>query len=188
MDINKITEVSFSPVTVLEDERIIYLNSEINAQTAASINLALLHFESVNPSQEITIYINSPGGEIYSGNSVLDTMDIIQSPITTIVTGIAASFGALLLLNGSVRKALPRSKILLHQPLMYISNNAPVQTSDIINTADNSAKLRQEIYKFISKKTKQPYKKIAKDCDRDFILNAIDALDYGVIDEIVMKH
>ncbi len=167
-------------------DRIIFLGVPIDDYVANIIQAQLLFLESSNSSKDITIYLNTPGGSVYAGLGIYDTMQYIEPEVATICTGIAASMGAILLCAGnkSKRSALKHSRILIHQPMGGVSG----QASDIEITAREIQKLKKELYEIIAKHTNQNYKKIWKDGDRDFWMTAEEAKAYGMIDEVLEKN
>ncbi len=166
-------------------DRIIFLGVPIDDYVANIIQAQLLFLESVDSRKDIQIYLNTPGGSVYAGLGIYDTMQYIACDVATICTGIAASMGAVLLCAGEKgkRTALPHSRILIHQPM----GGAEGQASDIEITAREIQKLKKELYEIIAKHSDQPYKKIWKDADRDYWMKASEALEYGMIDEILTK-
>jgi len=167
-------------------DRIIFLGVPIDDYVANIIQAQLLFLESSDPNRDIQIYLNTPGGSVYAGLGIYDTMQYIKPDIATICTGISASMGAILLCAGTPgkRTALQHSRILIHQPM----GGAQGQASDIEITAREIIKLKEELYHIIAKHTNQSYKKIYSDADRDFWMTAKEAKDYGMIDEILLKH
>lgn len=167
----------------LLEERIIFVSGPIETQMANLIVAQLLYLESQDPSKDIQLYINSPGGEVTAGLAILDTMNYIKSDVSTICIGMAASMGAVLLAAGSKGKrySLPNSDIMIHQP----SGGAQGMASDIEITAKEILKKREQINKILADATGQPSKKIAKDTDRDRWLTAEEAKEYGLIDEVI---
>ena len=166
-------------------DRIIFLGTPINDQVANIIQAQLLFLESTDASKDIQIYINSPGGSVYAGLGIYDTMQFIKPDVATINTGIAASMGAVLLCAGAENKrsGLPHSRVMIHQPM----GGAQGQSDDIQITAKQIVKLKEELYKIISKHTGKDYDVIYEDGDRDFWMDATEALDYGMIDEILKR-
>lgn len=148
------------------------------------IKAQLLYLDQIDPGEDIKIYIDSPGGSVYSGLGLLDTMDYISSDIVTINTGLAASMAALVLCSGTKgkRKALKRSRTMIHQPLGYTGF---AQASDIEIDAREINSLKKELYEIISERTGQKYDRVNKDGDRDYWMSADDAKKYGMIDEII---
>jgi ATP-dependent Clp protease, protease subunit len=179
-------ERSYDIYSRLLKDRIIMLGDEINDQVANSVIAQLLFLEADNPEKDISIYINSPGGSTTAGFAILDTMEYIKPEISTICIGMAASFGAMLLLAGTKGKryALPNSEIMIHQPL----GGARGQATEIEISARRILKLREHINEMISERTGQPVEKIAQDTDRDFFMSAQEALEYGIIDKIITKN
>ena len=166
-------------------DRIIFLGTEINDYTANTLQAQLLYLDSVDNSKDISIYINSPGGSVYAGLGIYDTMQLIEPDVATICTGMAASMGSVLLCAGAPgkRSALPHSKVMIHQPL----GGARGQASDILIAAQEIEKTRKELYSIISEHSGQPIEKIYADGDRDFWMTSQEALEYGMIDEILTK-
>ena len=164
-------------------ERIIFLGTPIDDQIANLVTAQLLHLEAEEPDREISIYINSPGGSVTAGLGIYDTMQYINSPVSTICVGQAASMGALLLTAGSTGKryALPNSRILIHQPLGGVQG----QASDIDIQAREILRMREKLNKILSQKTGQTLKTIEKDTDRDNFMSADEAKSYGIIDEVI---
>jgi ATP-dependent Clp protease protease subunit len=161
------------------------IGDEINDQVANSVVAQLLFLEADNPEKDISIYINSPGGSTTAGFAILDTMELIKPNVSTICIGMAASFGAMLLLSGTKGKryALPNSEIMIHQPL----GGARGQATEIEISARRILKLREQLNKMIAERTGQPVEKIARDTDRDYFMTAEEALEYGIIDKIVSR-
>jgi ATP-dependent Clp protease protease subunit len=166
-------------------ERVIFLGTEINDSVSNIIQAQLLYLESIDEESPIQIYINSPGGSVYSGLGIYDTMQYIKPEVSTICTGLAASMGAVLLCAGSKGKrfALPHSRIMIHQPL----GGAEGQASDIEITAKEIGKLKNELYEIISNHTGQTVKKVHADSDRDYWMKSIEAKKYGMIDAILER-
>ena len=164
-------------------DRIIFLGVPIYDNVANIIMGQLLFLESTNPNRDIQIYINSPGGSVYAGLAIYDTMQYISSDVATICTGMAASMGAVLMTAGEKgkRTALPNSRIMIHQPL----GGAQGQASDIEITYKEISKLKKELYDILAHHSGQPYDKIEKDSDRDYWMTAEEAKEYGMIDEVL---
>ena len=164
-------------------ERIIFLGTPIDDQIANLVTAQLLHLEAEEPDREISIYINSPGGSVTAGLAIYDTMQYINSPVSTICVGQAASMGALLLTAGSNGKrfALPNSRILIHQPLGGVQG----QASDIDIQAREILRIREKLNKILSQKTGQTLKAIERDTDRDNFMTAEEAKSYGIVDEVI---
>ena len=167
-------------------DRIIFMGTAINDQVANIIQAQLLFLESTDSSKDIQIYINSPGGSVYAGLGIYDTMQLIKPDVATICTGMAASMGAVLLCAGEKgkRSGLTHSRVMIHQPL----GGAQGQASDIEITTREILTLKEELYKIISKHTGQDYEKVYEDSDRDYWMKADKALEYGMIDEILTKN
>ena len=167
-------------------DRIIFLGVPIDDYVANIIQAQLLFLESVDSTRDIQIYLNTPGGSVYAGLGIYDTMQYISPDIATICTGMAASMGAILLSAGAKgkRTALKHSRILIHQPM----GGASGQASDIEITAREILKLKKELYEIIALHSGQSYKKIHKDSDRDFWMTAEEAKDYGMIDEVLLTN
>lgn len=166
-------------------DRIIFLGTEINDYTANVIQAQLLYLDSVDSERDINIYLNTPGGSVYAGLGIYDTMQFISSRVATICTGMAASMGAVLLVAGEkgMRAALPHSRVMIHQPLGGIQG----QASDIEITAREILKLKDELYQIISDHSGQTMEKIRQDADRDYWMKAQEALEYGMIDKVYSK-
>jgi ATP-dependent Clp protease, protease subunit len=166
-------------------DRVVFIVGPINELTANLVVAQLLFLESENPDKEIALYINSPGGSVYAGMAIYDTMQFIKPDVSTICVGMAASMGAFLLAGGSKGKryALPNSRILIHQP----SGGSQGQASDIEIQAREILYLRERINKILSDRTGQPVERIARDTDRDNFMSASDAVSYGLIDKIFVK-
>lgn len=166
-------------------DRIIFLGTQIDDYTANVIQAQLLYLDSADPGKDVSIYINSPGGSVYAGLGIYDTMQYIQSDVTTICTGMAASMAAILLVAGEKGKryALKHSRVMIHQPMGGIQG----QASDIEITAREIQKLKEELYNIISNHSGQPYDKVYADSDRDYWMTSQEALDYGMIDKVLEK-
>ncbi|WP_340077795.1 ATP-dependent Clp endopeptidase proteolytic subunit ClpP [Leptobacterium sp. I13] len=166
-------------------DRIIFMGTAIDDQIANIIQAQLLFLESVDASKDIQIYINSPGGSVYAGLGIYDTMQFIKPDVATICTGIAASMAAVLLCAGEKgkRSGLTHSRVMIHQPL----GGAQGQASDIEITAREILKLKDELYQIIAKHSGQKFEKVHEDSDRDYWMKANEAKDYGMIDEILVK-
>ena len=166
-------------------DRVIFLGTAIDDQVANIIQAQLLFLESVDAKKDIQIYLNTPGGSVYAGLGIYDTMQYIAPDIATICTGIAASMGAVLLCAGTTgkRTALKHSRILIHQPMGGVEG----QASDIEITAREIQKLKKELYEIIAHHSKQTYEKIWEDSDRDYWMTAEEAKDYGMIDEVLLR-
>jgi len=166
-------------------DRIIFLGTAINDSVANIIQAQLLFLESTDKNKDIQIYINSPGGSVYAGLGIYDTMQFIAPEVATICTGIAASMGAVLLCAGQAgkRSGLPHSRVMIHQPL----GGAQGQASDIEITAREILKLKKELYDIIAKHSNQTYEKVHEDSDRDYWMKAQEAKAYGMIDEVLTR-
>ena len=180
-------ERSYDIFSRLLKDRIIFLGEDVNATSASLVIAQLLFLESEDPDKEIFLYINSPGGSITDGMGIVDTMNYIKCPVSTICVGLAASFGAVLLANGEKGKrfATPNSEILIHQPLIG-GGGISGQTTIKIH-ADHMVKTREKLNKLLSEKTGQPIEVIEKDTERDHYMTAEEALKYGLIDGIMEK-
>ena len=167
-------------------DRIIFLGTGINDQVANIINAQLLFLESVDPKKDIQIYMNSPGGSVYAGLGIYDTMQYIRPDVATICTGIAASMGAVLLCAGAEgkRSALKHSRVMIHQPL----GGAQGQASDIEITTREILKLKKELYDILALHSKQTFKKVSNDSDRDYWMTASEAKEYGMVDEVLLRN
>ena len=166
-------------------DRIIFLGTGINDQVANIIQAQLLFLESVDAKKDIQIYLNSPGGSVYAGLGIYDTMQYINCDVATICTGMAASMGAVLMCAGQKgkRTALPHARVMIHQPM----GGAEGQASDIEITAKEIMKLKKELYDIIAKHSGQTYEKVWADSDRDYWMIAEEAKAYGMIDEILVR-
>ncbi|MCZ7661652.1 MAG: ATP-dependent Clp endopeptidase proteolytic subunit ClpP [Thermoleophilia bacterium] len=176
-------ERAFDIYSRLLNERIIFLGTPINDQIANLIVAQLLHLESEDPDKDIAIYVNSPGGSVYAGLAIYDTMQFIKPDVSTICIGIAMSMGALLLAGGTKGKryALPNSKVLIHQ----VSGGFQGPATDIEIHAREALSLRKRLDEILAKHTGQELEKVAKDTERDYFMTAEDALEYGLIDKII---
>ncbi|WP_075590429.1 ATP-dependent Clp endopeptidase proteolytic subunit ClpP [Labilibacter marinus] len=166
-------------------DRIIFLGLPIDDTVANIIQAQLLYLESADPQKDISIYFNSPGGSVYAGLGIYDTMQYISSDVATICTGMAASMGAVLLTAGTTgkRSALQHSRVMIHQPM----GGAQGQASDIEITAREIQKLKKELYTIIANHSGNTYKKVEKDSDRDYWMTATEAKEYGMIDEVLTR-
>ncbi len=181
-------ERSYDIFSRLLKDRIIFLSEDVN-QTSASLVIAqMLFLESEDPDKEISLYINSPGGSVTDGLGIVDTINYIKCPVTTICIGMAASMGAVLLASGTKGKryATPNSEILIHQPLI-MGGGIQGQTTEIKIHADHMVKTREKLNKILSERTGQPLEVIEKDTERDNYMTAEEALKYGLIDGILEK-
>jgi ATP-dependent Clp protease, protease subunit len=167
-------------------DRIIFLGLPIDDYVANIIQAQLLYLDSTDPGKDIQLYFNSPGGSVYAGLGIYDTMQYISADIATICTGMAASMGAILLIAGTKgkRSALKHSRIMIHQPMGGAEGNA----SDIEITAREILKLKKELYDIIAFHSGNPVEKVEKDADRDYWMTSQEAKEYGMIDEILQKN
>lgn len=177
-------ERSYDIFSRLLKDRIILLSGEIDDECANSVIAQLLYLDSLN-NEEISLYINSPGGSVTSGMAIYDTMNFVKSDVSTICLGMAASMGAFLLSSGKKGKryALPNSEIMIHQPL----GGAKGQATEIKIAAEQILKTKEKLNKILSENTGQDLKKVEQDTERDHFLNANEALDYGLIDKIITQ-
>jgi ATP-dependent Clp protease, protease subunit len=167
-------------------DRIIFLGLPIDEYVANIIQAQLLYLDSTDPGKDIQLYFNTPGGSVYAGLGIYDTMQYITADIATICTGMAASMGAILLTAGTKgkRSALKHSRIMIHQPMGGVEGNA----SEIEITAREIIKLKKELYQIIALHSGNTIEKVEKDADRDYWMTSVEAKDYGMIDEILQKH
>ncbi|MEH7019064.1 MULTISPECIES: ATP-dependent Clp endopeptidase proteolytic subunit ClpP [Bacillus] len=179
----KLGERSYDIYSRLLKDRIIMIGQEINDQVASSVVAQLLFLAAEDSDKDISIYINSPGGSTSAGFAILDTMNYIKPDVQTICIGLAASFGALLLLAGAEGKrfALPNSEIMIHQPL----GGTQGQATEIEISARRILKLKEHINQIIADKTGQPVEKVARDTERDYFMSAEEAKTYGIVDGII---
>lgn len=166
-------------------DRIIFLGTDVNDYSANVIQAQLLFLDSSDPGKDVSIYINSPGGSVYAGLGIYDTMQYVSSDVSTICTGMAASMAAVLLVAGQKGKrfALKHSRIMIHQPM----GGAQGQASDIEITAREIQKLKKELYEIIADHSGQPFDKVERDSDRDYWMTAAEAADYGMIDRVLLR-
>ena len=178
-------ERSYDIYSRLLKDRIIFLGEEVNETTAGLVVAQLLFLESEDPGKDIHLYINSPGGSVYAGLGIYDTMQYVSSDVATICTGMAASMAAVLLVAGAKGKrfALRHSRVMIHQPM----GGAQGQASDIEITAREIQKLKKELYTIIADHSGMSYDRVAQDSDRDYWMTAEEARDYGMIDEVLVK-
>ena len=169
------------------DERKIFLWGEVNDKSCRDVTERLFYLETTDPGKEIILYLNSPGGSVDAGMAVFDTMELISSPITVVVTAMAASMGSILLCAASKGQRLlyPHARVMIHQPL--IGGQMMGAAVDINIYAQEMEKTREEINRILSKSSGQPLEKVQKDTDRDFYMNAQETIDYGLADKIVNK-
>lgn len=166
-------------------DRIIFLGSQVNDVVANSIIAQMLFLDAEDPTKDISLYINSPGGSITAGMAIYDTMQFIKSDVSTICVGLAASMGAFLLNAGAPGKryALPNSEIMIHQPL----GGAEGQATDIEIRARRILKMRDKLNQILAERTGQPLDRIEKDTDRDYFMSAAEAKEYGLVDKVIEK-
>ena len=176
-------QVTMDVFSRLMQDRIIFLGVPINDTVANIIQAQLLFLESSGPKDDIEIYLNTPGGQVYAGLGIYDTIQFISSSVSTICTGMAASMGAVLLCAGEKgkRSALQHSRVMIHQPL----GGTHGQASDIQIAAREIEKLKRELYNIIAKHSNKTYDDVSKDGDRDFWMTSQEALEYGMIDEVL---
>ena len=176
-------ERSYDIYSRLLNDRIIFLGEEINSTTANLVIAQLLHLESQDAEKDISLYINSPGGEVYSGLAILDTMNFIKPDVSTICVGMAASMAAVLLACGAKGKrfCLPNSMVMIHQP----SGGAQGQQTEIEIAAEEIKSIRKNLNQILADATGQPFDKVKQDTERDHYLRATDALEYGLVDRII---
>jgi ATP-dependent Clp protease, protease subunit len=179
-------ERAFDIYSRLLNERIIFLGTPINEDIANLIVAQLIHLESEDPDKDISIYINSPGGSVYAGLAIYDTMQYIKPKVQTICVGVAMSMGALLLAGGAAgkRMALPNAKILIHQ----VSGGFSGQAADIEIHAREIIDIRRKLDEIIAKHTGQPLEKVSHDTDRDYFMSAEEAVEYNIVDRVIAEH
>ena len=176
-------ERAFDIYSRLLNERIIFLGTPVDDQIANLIIAQLLHLESEDPDKDVYIYVNSPGGSVYAGLAIYDTMQYIKPDVQTICVGIAMSMGALLLAGGTKGKrlALPNAKILIHQ----VSSGFQGQATDIEIQARETINMKRRMEEILAHHSEQPLEKVSKDMERDYFMTAQEAKDYGIIDTVV---
>ncbi len=176
-------ERSYDIYSRLLKERIIFLGDEVTDQTASLVVAQMLFLESEDPKKDIQFYINSPGGSVTAGMAIYDTMNYVKCDVSTICIGLAASMGAFLLSSGAKGKryALPNAEVMIHQP----SGGARGQATEIKIVAENILKTKDRLNKILAQNTGQPVEKVAEDTERDNFMDANEALEYGLIDEII---
>ena len=176
-------ERSYDIYSRLLNDRIVFLGEEINSVTANLVIAQLLHLESQDAEKDISLYINSPGGEVYSGLAILDTMNFIKPDVSTICVGMAASMAAVLLACGAKGKrfCLPNSMVMIHQPI----GGAQGQQTEIEIAAEEIKSIRKNLNQILADATGQPFDKVKQDTERDHYLRATDALEYGLVDRII---
>jgi ATP-dependent Clp protease protease subunit len=179
-------ERAFDIYSRLLNERIVFLGTPVTEDIANLIVAQLLHLESEDPDKDISIYVNSPGGSVYAGLAIYDTMQFIKPDVQTICVGVAMSMGALLLAGGAAgkRMALPNAKILIHQ----VSGGFSGQAADIEIHAREIIDVRRRLDEILAKHTKQDLEKVAKDTERDYFMSAEEAREYNIIDRVISEH
>ncbi len=179
-------ERSYDIYSRLLNDRIVFLGEEVNDVSASLVVAQLLYLESEDPSKDINLYINSPGGVITAGMAIYDTMQYIKCDVSTICVGMAASMGAFLLAGGAKGKrfALPNAEVMIHQP----SGGAQGQATEIQITAEWIMRTKKKMNEMLAANTGQPYEKVALDTERDKWMSAQEALEYGIVDHIIDKH
>ncbi len=179
-------ERSFDIYSRLLNERIVFLGTPIDDQIANLIVAQLLHLESEDPDKDISLYVNSPGGSVYAGLAIYDTMQFIKPDVATICCGVAMSMGATLLAGGAPgkRMALPNARILIHQ----LSGGFSGQATDIEIHAREALDTRRRLDEILAKHTGQPFERITNDTDRDFFMTSDEAREYGIIDQVIHSH
>ena len=177
--------VSFARI---QGTRVLYINDAITSDMAFHFTTTLLQLEHENSKEDITVYINSPGGSVIDGLSMIDTMNLVSCDVSTICVGQAASMGAMILMSGQKgkRKMLSHSEVLIHQTMAVLQGR--LQTSDLKILADDAVRTRETLYKIICDTTGQPFEKVERDCERDYTMTAEEALKYGIVDEIITSH
>ncbi|MCC3371626.1 ATP-dependent Clp protease proteolytic subunit [Cohnella sp. REN36] len=179
----RLGERSYDIYSRLLKDRIVFLGSAIDTQVANSIIAQLLFLAAEDPEKEISMYINSPGGETSAGFAIYDTMHFVKPPVSTICTGMAASFAAILLLAGEPGKrfALPNSEIMIHQP----HGGAQGQASDIAISAKRILDIRSRLNRITAERTGQPLERVERDMDRDYFMSGLEAVEYGIVDKVI---
>ena len=179
-------ERAFDIYSRLLNERIVFLGTPVTEDIANLVVAQLIHLESEDPDKDISMYINSPGGSVYAGLAIYDTMQYIKPDLQTICVGVAMSMGALLLAGGAAEKrmALPNSKILIHQ----VSGGFSGQATDIEIHAKEIIDVRRRLDEIISKHTGQDFEKVAKDTERDYFMSAEEAKEYNLVDRVIEQH
>lgn len=179
-------ERSYDIFSRLLNDRIVFLGEEVNATTASLVVAQLLYLEAQDPDKEIQLYINSPGGSVTDGMAIYDTMQYVKCDVSTICVGMAASMGAFLLAGGAKGKryALPNSEVMIHQP----SGGARGQATEIQIVAEKILQTKKKLNEILAANTGQPYEVIERDTDRDNYMTAQEAMDYGLIDHVIVSH
>ena len=178
-------ERSYDLYSRMLEDRIVFLNGEVNDVSANIVIAQLIYLEAKDPDKDISLYINSPGGSVSAGMGIYDTMNFIKPDVSTICVGMAASMGAFLLAAGAKGKriSLPNSEIMIHQPL----GGAQGQATDIVIQAEHINKIKKKMTTILAEKTGKPFEQVAKDVERDYYMSAQEALEYGLIDKIFEK-
>ncbi len=178
-------ERSYDIYSRLLEDRIVFITGEITDASANTVVAQLIYLEAKNPSKDISLYINSPGGSVTAGMAIYDTIKFIKCDVSTICIGFAASMGALLLSSGTKGKrlCLPNSEVMIHQPLGGVQG----QASDILISANHIVKTRNKLNKILCENTGKTLEEIEKDVDRDFFMNADEAYKYGIVDKVIKK-
>ena len=178
-------ERSYDIYSRLLEDRVVFLNGEVNSQTANLVIAQLIFLEAKDPTKDISLYINSPGGSVTDGFAIFDTMNYLKCDVSTICVGLAASMGAFLLAAGTKGKrfALPNSEIMIHQPL----GGAQGQATDIQIQAEHILKLKKRLTKILAENCEKPLDKVQADCERDYYMSADEAQKYGLIDKVFTK-
>jgi ATP-dependent Clp protease protease subunit len=177
----KLNVASMDVFSRLMMDRVLFLGTGIDDTVSNILVGQMLYLQSVDSETPISMYINSGGGDVYSGNSIIDTMEFIKPHVNTMVTGMAASMAFMITIHGKERSALKHARLMQHQPL----GGASGQASDIQIVAEEIGKVKKELYTMISEKTGQPYDKVEQDCDRDYWMTSYEAKEYGAIDKII---
>ena len=176
-------ERQYDIFSLLLSDRIVFINGMIDDLTANSVIAQLLFLDSQNQEKEISLYINSPGGSVTAGMAIHDTMRYIKAPVHTIGIGLAASMGALLLASGNTRSVLPHTKVMIHQPL--VSGDLGGKETDIKILAKDLTKTRRMVSEILAERCRKPIKTVEQDIENDHYMNAQEALDYGICDNII---
>ena len=178
-------ERSYDLYSRMLEDRIVFLNGEVNDVSANIVIAQLIYLEAKDPDKDISLYINSPGGSVSAGMGIYDTMNFIRPDVSTICVGMAASMGAFLLAAGAKGKriSLPNSEIMIHQPL----GGAQGQATDIVIQAEHINKIKKKMTSILAENTGKPFEQVANDVERDYYMSAQEALEYGLIDKIYEK-
>ncbi len=188
-DLMKIKIFDSYGIYVMKEKRTIYLSAVITGKTAALFNLALLEMEEISPDEDIVIYIDSPGGDVRAGMSMIDTMDVLSCDVRTICVGQAYSMAAIILMCGTKgkREILPHSYVLIHQLLAGLGDGLK-QASDIEIFASEVTRRKKELCALIAERTGQSEEKVTRDSERDYTLSSREALEYGIVDRVILSH